>query len=316
MLRFDTGLDKIGIDRLIQNSYGKLAHALQTLYNQMIAVIEIEKVPCPLCGAQMIWWGYYSRIVEFLFRGFKEREKLKIRRACCTHCKHTHAVLPDFLIPYRQESAKWQITIVSEFFKEFPGFELDDDLEQALRKSQAALTDAAKDAPLSPEQTEEGLKQDNTEQCDASEQAMNNTMAGIDFVQHRIAGEPGGISRLTGRLQIEPIQLYYAVGTYIKDKCDWFGVDMAKKKDDCEFLRELLDGNAPKPVRSKTQPWKVPYVRIGKLGKASARLRQFAEANGRSLFTGFRDIRTKAERNALTGLMGFLIPRDPSSLFG
>lgn len=334
MLRLHTGQKKIGIQYLIRADCGNLANALQALYNYIIVLINIKKVPCPFCGGHMIWWGRYHRMVEFLFHGSKEREKLYIRRTYCPHCKHTHAMLPDWLIPYRQESALWQITIISEFFNEFPGFELSDKLEQALRESQAANTDAVKSAPASIKQAAETAtastehtekaapastkqaEKNKAEQCDAPHQLLNNTFAGIDFVNCRTGGKPEAISHLIGRLRIEPSQLYYAIGTYIKDKRDWFGEKKAKIKDDLEFLRELKEGNAPKPVQDNRQRWKVPYLHTGESGKASDMLREFAEANGRSLFTGFRDIRTKAERNALTYLLRAITPKNLSLLFG
>ncbi len=87
--------------------------------------IEAEKCPgrevskperCPKCGLKetLIRWGRYVRLV---MRG-EEKNEIEIQRMRCKECGKTHALLPDFLHPYRRYTLEimqrviWQYVLV------------------------------------------------------------------------------------------------------------------------------------------------------------------------------------------------------------
>lgn len=57
---------------------------------------------CPICKREhtFICHGYYDRNV-IRWDGWLHEKKIKILRVKCLHCRHTHAVLPWDVIPYK-----------------------------------------------------------------------------------------------------------------------------------------------------------------------------------------------------------------------
>lgn len=72
-------------------------HLFQKLYNEMTSHVHFESIRCPYCN-QCHWafHAYYERSFFFGRRYFS----ITITRVICMHCKRTHAILPDFLVPY------------------------------------------------------------------------------------------------------------------------------------------------------------------------------------------------------------------------
>lgn len=69
---------------------------------------------CPICHShKMIGWGHYNRNVIY-----KDKkiiiEEVEINRVRCKSCKHTHALLPTGLIPYKQISNELLIEILEQ----------------------------------------------------------------------------------------------------------------------------------------------------------------------------------------------------------
>ena len=58
--------------------------------------IEVGEHACPECGQQVGGWGGYWRWM----RG-RGTERVWIRRCRCSHCRRSHALLPDFLLERR-----------------------------------------------------------------------------------------------------------------------------------------------------------------------------------------------------------------------
>lgn len=59
--------------------------------------ISEQDWPCPTCGGYLRHHGYYGRITIT----DDGAEHLSIFRGRCPICKRTHAILPDFIAPYR-----------------------------------------------------------------------------------------------------------------------------------------------------------------------------------------------------------------------
>ena len=69
-------------------------------YNDFIANIEVKTITCPNCDSlDMERHGYYKRYINISGK----RYYIRILRVRCKVCGHTHAVLPDFIIPYLHE---------------------------------------------------------------------------------------------------------------------------------------------------------------------------------------------------------------------
>lgn len=73
---------------------------------------------CPLCKSQgnCRIHAYYDRsVIDFKY-GHKVKSSLCVQRLICDSCGHTHAVLPDVLIPYASYSLMFILRVLGEFF--------------------------------------------------------------------------------------------------------------------------------------------------------------------------------------------------------
>lgn len=69
----------------------------QNFYDQIINSLPFHRIKCP-CGhyGTLIRYGRYPRKVKWQ----SALVPLKIQRVFCKECRHTHALLPSFLVPY------------------------------------------------------------------------------------------------------------------------------------------------------------------------------------------------------------------------
>lgn len=68
-------------------------------------IINLPSLICPCCNSmQIIKYGFYKRFFIFLINGIVCYEQIKIQRVKCKSCGRTHALLPTFIIPYKQYS--------------------------------------------------------------------------------------------------------------------------------------------------------------------------------------------------------------------
>lgn len=79
-------------------------------------ILHSWQFSCPTCGIARGDWvrsGTYERwAVTYDYANGPVVTRMKIQRLLCRHCRgagqlHTHAVLPDFIIPYRQYSIQF-----------------------------------------------------------------------------------------------------------------------------------------------------------------------------------------------------------------
>ena len=79
-------------------------------YNNLIASLQFHQLTCP-CGHSgcLSVHGYYTRSLK------TPNGKLPFRicRVICSHCHHTHALLPSSLVPYSQVSLEEHVDIIS-----------------------------------------------------------------------------------------------------------------------------------------------------------------------------------------------------------
>lgn len=57
---------------------------------------------CPCCkNKEFVYYGSYKRYLKIEQNGKIEEFEVKIKRIKCKSCNKTHAVIPDFIIPYK-----------------------------------------------------------------------------------------------------------------------------------------------------------------------------------------------------------------------
>ena len=73
---------------------------------------------CPYCNSKerMIPHDTYSRYMITIKGNRIESVLLRIPRVKCTSCGHTHAVLPEMLIPYSSYSLRFVLTVLKDYF--------------------------------------------------------------------------------------------------------------------------------------------------------------------------------------------------------
>ena len=73
---------------------------------------------CPYCGARgrCRIHGYYKRRIGEFRDGTVIWEKVSVMRVRCTGCGHTHAILPDIIIPYARHGILFILRALASHF--------------------------------------------------------------------------------------------------------------------------------------------------------------------------------------------------------
>ena len=77
-----------------------------------------KKEVCPSCGASgfcRLFASYKRFLIDFA-KGRIHQHHVKIFRVKCESCGHTHAILPDFIIPYCQYSMPFILQVLRVYF--------------------------------------------------------------------------------------------------------------------------------------------------------------------------------------------------------
>jgi hypothetical protein len=72
--------------------------------------VEVPRPSCLLCASPMQWWSWYRRYV----RVGGQSTKMLVRRARCSSCSTTQALLPSFLVARRLDVAAAIGAVISE----------------------------------------------------------------------------------------------------------------------------------------------------------------------------------------------------------
>lgn len=68
---------------------------------------------CPCCNSNSFcFYGTYSRYISYLENDKVFDSSLNIQRVLCKNCGATHALIPDFLIPYKIYSSNTILTMI------------------------------------------------------------------------------------------------------------------------------------------------------------------------------------------------------------
>ena len=88
------------------------------IFDSYMAVFQPELETCPVCGScgNCHVHAYYDRSVIDFRNGRKVTDSLCVLRLICDSCHHTHALLPDILIPYASYSLMFILRVLAECF--------------------------------------------------------------------------------------------------------------------------------------------------------------------------------------------------------
>ena len=77
-----------------------------------------ERETCPICGStgNCHIHAYYGRSMIDFRNGHQEKDNLCVLRVFCDSCDHSHAVLPDCIIPYSSYSLFFILRLLGEYF--------------------------------------------------------------------------------------------------------------------------------------------------------------------------------------------------------
>ena len=66
-------------------------------------ITDIDRNICPYCHAKrkLIKYGTYERNISILIDNEVENYRVSVQRVICNSCNHTHALLPNFIVPYK-----------------------------------------------------------------------------------------------------------------------------------------------------------------------------------------------------------------------
>lgn len=98
----------------------KLIHiktSSKALFDSFMAGFCPELQTCPCCGVKGTCQihAYYDRSLVDFINGAPVRHSLCIMRLVCS-CGHTHAILPDFIIPYSTYGLFFILRVLAEYF--------------------------------------------------------------------------------------------------------------------------------------------------------------------------------------------------------
>jgi len=89
------------------------------LYQAYTRDFNPGKFPCPFCRTKHPGWkkhATYERYIISFESGKSVIYQVIIIRYRCSSCEHTHALLPEFLVPYRSYSILFILSALKEYF--------------------------------------------------------------------------------------------------------------------------------------------------------------------------------------------------------
>lgn len=81
--------------------------------------IPFIKLSCPHCGAKRPYWSYHDSYDRYLISYENKTvitDIVSITRIKCSSCKHTHALLPEIIVPYSSHGLLFILAVMREYF--------------------------------------------------------------------------------------------------------------------------------------------------------------------------------------------------------
>lgn len=90
----------------------------QTIFSSFMKDFKPSLEVCPFCGAKQSCqpFAYYDRHLVDFIHGHVIDSSLHILRVQCASCQHTHAILPDVIVPYASYSLFFMLRVLGEYF--------------------------------------------------------------------------------------------------------------------------------------------------------------------------------------------------------
>lgn len=85
---------------------------------QFLESLDPEKERCPFCGSKgtcRVFASYERYVVDITEANVVVSRRIRIYRVLCA-CGHTHALIPDFLVPYLQYSLPFILYVLKLYF--------------------------------------------------------------------------------------------------------------------------------------------------------------------------------------------------------
>lgn len=96
----------------------RIKNPSKILFDSHMTSFRPERQTCPSCSSSgncHIHAYYGRRLIDFI-HGVPAVSEVTILRLICDSCGHTHAVLPDLIIPYRSYSLFFILRVLAEAF--------------------------------------------------------------------------------------------------------------------------------------------------------------------------------------------------------
>ena len=96
----------------------KIKTSSKSLFEQFMPLVRPELETCPFCNAsgKLQIHSYYKRWLIDFIGGKCVRHEVTVLRCICDSCSSTHAILPDFIIPYCSYSLFFVLRVLGEYF--------------------------------------------------------------------------------------------------------------------------------------------------------------------------------------------------------
>jgi transposase-like protein len=91
----------------------------QQLFDFAVSSFNPSKCTCPECGAlgHMVSFSSYRRDLITVSDGKRMESSLIVPRFLCSSCGHTHAILPDVLVPYSSYSLQFILSVLLDYLQ-------------------------------------------------------------------------------------------------------------------------------------------------------------------------------------------------------
>lgn len=88
------------------------------LFNEYMLSYSWESEACPWCGSKgnCVFHGFYTRSMTDFVHGKTVYGEVCVLRLRCTSCGHTHAILPDVIVPYSVYGLFFILRVLAEYF--------------------------------------------------------------------------------------------------------------------------------------------------------------------------------------------------------
>lgn len=96
----------------------RIKNSSKYLFDSFMASFRPELQTCPSCGSSgnCRIHAYYGRRLTDLVHNTPTASSITVLRLVCSSCGHTHAVLPDLIIPYLSYSLLFILRVLAEAF--------------------------------------------------------------------------------------------------------------------------------------------------------------------------------------------------------